>query len=145
MIDKRRLKTKINGINHIKTINVESIINAESLDEILKDLIEQELISIFYASPEKQFEYMSKILGIEFDQKINNLFDKWKEYKATRDIIVHNSGLINETYIKKSANQARGEIGDQLIIDNEYLNFLIADTKSLIGKITSNIQKNNKS
>ncbi|MFW3426983.1 hypothetical protein ACN9KI_08925 [Aliarcobacter butzleri] len=145
LIDKRRLKIKIDGINHIKTINVDDILNAETLDTIIEDLVNKELISIFYASPEKQLEYMNKILGIKFDDKIELLFNKWKEFKASRDIIVHNSGIINDTYIKKSGIFARGNIDSTLVIDEKYLHSLIAESKSLIGILCTTLQRHNKS
>lgn len=143
-IDNRRLKTKVNGINHTKTITVDEIINADSIESIIDELINKELISIFYASPEKQFEYLRLILGIEFDEKIEILFNKYIEYKASRDIVVHSSGIINDIYLKKSQENARGNIGDVLIIDENYLHNLAADSKSLIGKLSSALQKNSK-
>lgn len=143
-IDKRRLKTKVQGINHIKNLDVNIILDSSSLDDIINELIDFELNSVFYASPEKQLEYLQKVIGLTVNARIEELFNKWKEYKATRDIIVHNNGVINDTYLFKVHTHSRGNDGEEILVDKEYINLLIIDSKSLIGQITSSIQKENK-
>jgi hypothetical protein len=102
------------------------------------------LSNIFYSSPEKQFEYLQRVVGIEVDERIEILFNKWKEYKATRDLIVHNHGIINEVYLFKADKNARGSIGDSVVITDEYIDTLVAESKSLIGSITTSLQRQNK-
>lgn len=143
-IDKRRLKTRVQGIDHVKKVDVSSIIDAESIDEITDELIDRELIAIFYASPEKQFEYLEKVIGVEIDSKTEQLFKNWKEYKATRDLIVHNHGVVNDMYIKKAGSLARAELGNQIEVTSEYIDSLVAETKSLVGRISNSIQRDNK-
>ena len=96
------------------------------------------MISLFYARPSAQFEYLEKVTSVVLDDELK---DKWIENKATRDLIVHNSGLINKLYIKKSGNSARGKEGDRIVVDKQYLEASMANMKSLIGKICSQIQK----
>jgi|GEM_PF-3409443 len=143
-IDKRKLKTRIQGINHTMSINVDDIINATEIDDLIDDLINRELISIFYASPKKQLEYLKKVLDMPFDNKLENLFNHWIELKASRDIIVHSSGIINDIYLNKSGDYSRGKKGEKLIINTEYRNSLIANSKSLVGKLCSVLQQHNK-
>ncbi|MCK9373776.1 MAG: hypothetical protein M0P91_11295 [Sulfuricurvum sp.] len=143
-IDKRRLKIRVQGIDHTNKIDIAEIIDSNDIDEVLELIIKKELISIFYASPEKQFEYLEKVLNIKIDEKLFELFDKWKEYKATRDIIIHNSGIANEVYLKKSGNKAKWTEGEKVVIEQDYLNSLVAESKSLVGKICSAIQAKNK-
>ena len=50
-----------------------------------------------YANPRCQSEYFRKALSINIS---DDEWNKWYEIKATRDIIVHNLGIINETYIE---------------------------------------------
>jgi hypothetical protein len=143
-IDKRRLKTKVSGVDHISKIEITEVIDASDIDEIIEGIIEKELVGIFYASPVKQREYLEKAIGIKKDDRIEPLFGKWFEYKATRDIIVHNSGLVNDLYIKKAGSNAVWGVGDDVELDQKYLSALVADSKSLIGKICSSIQRKNK-
>jgi hypothetical protein len=143
-IDKRRLKTRVSGIDHTNKLDISEVIDSESIDDVIDHIIKKELVGIFYASPEKQFEYLEKVIGISIDEKLSELIQKWKEYKAARDIIIHNSGVINELYLKKAGDQARWEQGDNLVVDQDYLNSLVAESKSLIGKICTAVQKKNK-
>lgn len=46
--------------------------------------------------------------------------EKISEAKAARDILVHNSGKVNQIYIDKSGNAARFKIGDQIDMSGEY-------------------------
>jgi hypothetical protein len=143
-IDRRRIKTKVPGIDHTNKVDVSEIIDLDTMDEVVEKIIQKELMGVFYASPEKQFEYLEKILGIPIDEKTSELIDKWKEYKAARDIIIHSSGVVNQLYIKKSGEYSKWEVGDTISVSLEYLNGFVAESKSLIGKICSAIQKKNK-
>jgi hypothetical protein len=143
-IDKRKLRTRIQGIDHTKKVDVDLILSSESIEEVIEDLIDKELIGIFYASPEKQFQYLQRIVGVDVDESIEYLFSKWKEYKAARDLIVHNHGVINDIYISKSGEHARGVVGDSVVITGEDIDSVVADSKSLIGRITNSVQQKNK-
>jgi hypothetical protein len=136
--DNRRIKTNIQGINHLKKLDVSEIIDAENKGNLIQLIIEKELNSIFYASPQKQREYLEKVLGVEVDDE---LWSSWKEYKATRDIIVHNQGKVNRIYQEKSGDKARGEIGKRIPLELDYFKNTMADIKSLIGRISNTIQK----
>lgn len=143
-IDKRKLKTRVQGIDHVKKVDVSLILDSDSMDEIINSLINQELVGVFYASPEKQFEYLQRVVGVEVDERTEELFNKWKEYKATRDLIVHNHGIINEVYLAKAGNYSRGGLGEQVSVSGVYIDSLVAETKSLIGRISNSIQRQNK-
>jgi hypothetical protein len=143
-IDKRKLKTRVQGIDHVKKVDVSLILDSDSIDEMIDDLINKELVGVFYASPEKQFEYLQKVVGVKVDDKLEELFDKWKEYKATRDLIVHNLGVVNEVYLAKAGDYSRGTLGDHVSVSKEYIDSLVAETKSLIGRISNSIQRQNK-
>lgn len=134
MSDKNRIKCVVQGMNANKTYDVNDIINKKSIDEVLHDLINQRIMSVMYASPRIQQEYFKKALGIEVDE---NLWKIWFEIKATRDIIVHNSGRINEQYIMKAEDLSRGELGKEIVIDNDYFFSTIGNIKYIIGKISS--------
>ncbi|WP_419675939.1 hypothetical protein ACN2CX_02330 [Aliarcobacter butzleri] len=73
---------KINGINHTKSFEINKLFDFATMDDIFDDLIKKELISVFYASPEKQFEYIQKVCSINFDSKLDNLMKKYVEFKA---------------------------------------------------------------
>src|SRR3546814_7747594 len=77
------------------------------------------------------------ISGAKLDEALSR---KWFEVKATRDIIVHNSGIANDTYLKKAGDLHRVGDGQQLPVDADYFADTLSSMKSLIGKISSKIQ-----
>ncbi len=134
----RKLLERVNGINHQKTIALNTIILNSSREEIIDEIIEAELISIMYASPQKQNEYFRDVLKINVESLI---WDKWFEYKATRDIIIHNSGYVNDTYIGKAGVLARGVIGNKIEVDDVYFEDMIKTLKSFAGKISTAVKQ----
>lgn len=135
--DRRRLKTRIHGINHTKSIDVDELIDAATHDQLIDRLIKKELGQVFYAAPKSQLEYYEKVTGAKLDE---TLAKQWFEAKATRDIIVHNSGIANDTYLKKAGDLQRAEDGEQIPVDAQYFADTLKIMKSLIGKISSKIQ-----
>lgn len=136
--DPRRLLIHIQGISHIKKIEVSDIVLRTSRNEIIDELIKKELANVFYAPLPCQCEYMEKVLSCKLD---DNLKELWSEIKAARDIIVHNNGVINDTYVDKAGKRARGDVGDTIQVDIDYFSSAAATMKSLIGRISSQLQK----
>ncbi|WP_460164374.1 hypothetical protein [Pseudomonas sp. S2_F03] len=135
--DSRRLQTRVKGIDHTNKIDVSDIIKASSREEIVAGIIEKELASLFYAAPSLQMEYFQAVAAISLP---DDLILQWLEIKATRDIIVHNSGISNSVYIKKSSSYARAMDGETLPMDDKYFALAVSSMKSLIGKSSSLIQ-----
>lgn len=136
--DNRRLLTQVQGIDTGKKVEVSEILSSDTKEILIDTIINRQLTSLFYASPSKQFEYIKKVLGVDIDTAIQS---EWVELKATRDLIVHNYGTINDVYIKKCNVFARGNIGEKIVVDKIYFENAIAKMKSLIGKITSTLQR----
>jgi len=81
---------------------------------------------------------MEKVLSIKIDE---TLWDNWFESKATRDLIVHNSGIINKIYLEKAGTVARGKSGEKIVIDKKYFESTCVLIKSLVGKIETQAKK----
>lgn len=76
------------------------------------DGIMREPISNWYES----FKKKQKALFL-FD---DDLFEKFKEVYYRRNLVVHNQGIVNETYLNYVKNTA-AEFGNRLVVDKEYL------------------------
>jgi hypothetical protein len=135
--DNRRIKTRIKGIDHVNKVDVSEVIDSISREDLIAKIIFKELSSLFYASPALQMEYFQSVTGVSLPKELIN---QWLEIKATRDIIVHSSGIANSVYIKKADSLARAKDGELLPINETYFGSAIASMKSLIGKISSGIQ-----
>jgi len=70
--DTRRLKTRVQGIEMVKSIDLTDVLNCESKEELVKSIIEQHLMSLFYAKPSLQFDYFSKVIGVEVKSNLKD-------------------------------------------------------------------------
>lgn len=101
-----------------KQINYKVIFESETKEELLGKLVDRELNEIKYKNVSQWFEYLESLINIG---KISQeKIEKISEAKAARDILVHNSGKVNQIYIDKSGNAARFKIGDQIDMSGEY-------------------------
>ena len=127
-----KLRLNIDGSQTNKNVPMELILGAGSLSEVVDALIQRQLISTFYGSPERYFQYIENILSIKLDKELKAGFS---EIKATRDIIIHNSGKANEIYVEKAGQKARGQAGEDLEVDADYFKHSIGTMKKMIQQI----------
>ena len=132
--DKRRLLTVVQGIDPIKSVGVADVLQASDVDELVSEMIQKQVVSVSYGKPADQFKYLEQAIGVTIDEPLRR---QWVEIKATRDLIVHNSNVINKTYIDKSGDAARGEDGDEVIVDRSYFELSLASMKTLTGRIST--------
>ena len=135
--DTDRLKCTISGVNMVNSISVVELID-NNKEDIIDSVIKQRLENLFYASPQKQLEYLDKALGISVDKDI---WGTWIEIKARKDIIVHNNGIVNQIYLDKAKEYAKFSKGQEGLIDIQYFNDTIAFLKRMIGCIDREIRK----
>ena len=135
--DSRKLLICVTGINHQKNVKLDRIVLSDSKESLVSELINDEIISIFYASPKKQCEYFKTVLGIELSLEHCT---SWFEYKATRDLIVHNNGIVNDIYLAKAISNARNALGEKISVDGEYFESMIKILKSFSGKISTSVK-----
>ena len=124
-----------------KKIDISLIFESDDLIELIDKIILKQINSAFYSSPAKYFEYSEKILSIKIRKSLK---DQYAEIKATRDILVHNGGIINDQYIFKSGKKARAssENIDELIdLDPEYFDQSIRGMKKLVVSIYKQLQQ----
>lgn len=140
--DNRRIKQSVTGLDTIKSIDVAEVVDSKSKGDIIEKIIEKRLISLFYAKPAVQFDYIQQVIGVDIQDDKKNA---WIELKATRDIIVHNSGIINGVYIQKCGGLSRGRIGEHIEINEAYYEQALTLSKSLIGRVCTQLQSVHKS
>ena len=137
LADHQRIKCTISGINFSKDVAITDLIDKD-MNEIIEDITEQRVASLFYARPEKQLEYFDKALGLKVNEEI---WGKWIEIKARRDLWIHNSGIVNQVYLSKTGDYHLYEAGDEAIITEQYFNDCVATLKTMIGRMDRDIRK----
>ena len=117
----------MNGINMQSEINIIDFLN-NSKEEMIEKIIDQKVDNLFYASPKKQLEYLDGALGITICE---DSWYKWIEYKARRDVIIHNNGIINDVYLSKVNGYGKFINGDEVFFDKKELSIIFLPIRKL--------------
>lgn len=136
LYDNKRIKCTIAGVNFSKEVTVVDLIDKDR-DILIKNIIDQRVERLFYTSPQKQMEYFDKALGIKVD---DDIWGKWIEIKARRDLWIHNAGVVNQIYIDKVREYKLCDFGAEAIIDEQYFGDCVATLKTMIGRIDRDIR-----
>lgn len=115
-----------------RKVDVEVILEAKDITDIVSDLINKRIVEMLYASPAEYFKLLEEILSVTID---DDLKAKYIELKASRDLVVHNAGIINEVYVRKAGDKARGVKDDPIPITKAYFNKTTVIAKKLIESI----------
>jgi hypothetical protein len=108
-----------NKISSKKKFEYTIIHEAKSLEEVRTSIINSMINELTYKSPKEFAEEVNNYIGINLLEK--TVYDDFIELKATRDIHIHNKGIVNEVYLNKAGPNARAKIGKELDINNQYL------------------------
>jgi len=133
-----KLSITVQGIGNYKDIPLQLIMQSESIDSLMNEIISNRIIMVSYATPQNYLRYFQEITGCSTDK---DEFADYIEIKATRDLIIHNSGIINETYKTKVGEKSRGTIGDKIAVDKTYFDHSIATMKRISGLIRKDTEK----
>ncbi len=101
-----------------RTIALQSVLEAKTLDEIHLKATDLLLNELSYKSPSEFAECLDSLLSIKLLEC--PAFHKYIEVKATRDIYIHNRGIANGVYAKKTGSHARAKTGQSLPVDIPY-------------------------
>lgn len=113
-----------------KKIDLKDILSAKNLAEIHEKLITQKVIKLFYASPTEYFKYLSEAIQINIGP---DTIGKYVEIKATRDLITHNKGQVNQIYFEKSGSFTRVKnLNQNIPITEDYFKNSIGTMKLLV-------------
>lgn len=114
-------------------VSLKTILDAKSLDDVIDDLVQKKVVSLFYASPNDYLQYLEKVLSIPVTESV---FYNYVEVKATRDLIVHNNKKVNDVYICKAGKYARTNNTSQMIpVNKMYYEKSVCNMKKLIRMI----------
>ncbi|MDG6348763.1 hypothetical protein QAA18_08450 [Luteimonas sp. 8-5] len=101
-----------------RTVTIQAVLEASSLEEMHLRATDSLINDLSYKSPTEFAEAFDGLIGINL--LACPAFHCYLEIKATRDIHIHNRGIANETYIRKSGSHSRVKPGCHLPINNQY-------------------------
>lgn len=109
-----------------KSYKIKDIIKDGSITNTIKNIIERRVADISYQNINDMFKDYSDYLSIDFESYKSDLVFI-QEIKATRNIYIHNNGLVNSTYLDTAGAQSRtSEINTKLIINKTYIENVFA-------------------
>lgn len=121
-----------------KKVDILLILDSDDLDELLDRLVEKKIHSALYEPPAKYLQFIENTLSVTIPQKHKEMY---VEIKATRDILVHNGGVVNSSYLRKANKMARAKEGEDVPINPEYFNECIRCMKAIIASIYTRVLK----
>jgi hypothetical protein len=107
-----------NKIGPKRTIKSSVVLSSTSIEELYLKTIDALVNELSYKSPREfacEFEQLVSVKLLECPA-----FHRYIEVKATRDIYIHNGGVVNEVYLNKSGTHAREHIGKYLPVNIIY-------------------------
>jgi hypothetical protein len=95
-----------------------TVLDCADKDAIVAAVVDKEVHGLSYQRLAEWFDYLEKIakLGCPSQDQIERL----AEVKASRDVLVHNNGIVNVIYLDKSMGRARFSNGDRLELTEHY-------------------------
>lgn len=121
-----------------RKIDFSLVLGSDDIDELILRVIQKQVDSVFYASPRKYLEYMEEAFAFQIPHKVK---ERYAEVKATRDILVHNSGKVNDSYLSKAGDRARAEEGELIPLDSQYFDESIRAMKALVTRVYTRLLK----
>jgi len=122
-----------------KSISISEVLECESIDAVHKKVLSGFLNELAYKSPKDFAESVSDIFS--FNLLEIPYFHGYIEVKATRDIFIHNNGVINESYLRKSASHARGKEGEGYEMNTVYFMDSLEFCFKLVEEMVSQFHK----
>lgn len=101
-----------------KRVEMRTILESSDKSAVVLTVVDKELNELKYKRVAEWFTYLEGLatLGCPTPEEIDDL----AEIKASRDILVHNNGVVNATYVEKAGKRARYQVGEKLEIPEHY-------------------------
>ncbi len=95
-----------------------TVLDSQDKETIVAAVVQQKVHELSYKSVGKWFDYFEKIAKLGCPD--NDQIERLSEIKASRDILVHNNGIVNSIYVDKSKGRDRFADGDKLELPENY-------------------------
>lgn len=103
------------------SLRLSEIADCESLNEAVEIGVNKFLNELVYKRPKEYIEAINQILSISSVEKASSMWKQYVEFKARRDIGIHDDWRKNETYVRK-VQEVGGAVpeAEYLVPDNDY-------------------------
>jgi hypothetical protein len=101
-----------------KQLEFKDVLDSPDKDGIIRLVVDKQLIDIPYKRPAEWFEYLEGL--VKLDCPSADEIEYITEAKASRDVLVHNQGIANKTYVTKAGKIARYREGEKIDVPEAY-------------------------
>lgn len=101
-----------------RNLKSNELLNCTSIEDLHIQIASSILNEMFYKSPKEFAEESKQFLSINLLECPS--YHKYIEMKATRDIHIHNLGIVNDTYLIKASSHARAKLNENLPVNTYY-------------------------
>jgi hypothetical protein len=133
----QRITETMQGIPACPSVSAKDLVAAQNKEELVRRVLSDHVSSVFRQRPSLYMSYVSKLLSVKNDPS----FSDYYEVAATRDLIVHNNGIVNALYLEKAGDKARGTVGGRVPVDEPYYSSALAKLKKVSGAIKRDVEK----
>jgi hypothetical protein len=123
---------KLSVISERSGIPIDLFLDHTNHNDLLESYVALRCQDLMFGRPSDYLAKASKVLSIELPEET---IGRYIEMKASRDVIIHNNGRINQLYLDKAGGKARGSVGDLLVVNEDYFEDVIMSAKALSGAI----------
>jgi hypothetical protein len=116
-----------------RKLDVRVVVEASDKDSVLRVAVEKEVNDVLYDRPAEWFQYTKKLVNISVPTAAE--IDRIAEAKTTRDVLIHNRGIVGRVYLDKAGTLARYAVGQRLDIPSDYHR----NTWELLCKIVTDV------
>jgi hypothetical protein len=134
----REYPQKLKEITDGKGIPIDLFLEHDDRSTLLERFVAGRCQALMFGKPSDYLEAAAKVLSIEINRDV---VADYIEIKASRDIVVHNLGNINQMYVDKAGRRARGRVGNPLELDQEYFRFVVDVVKGLTTSIATAVKE----
>ncbi|MBA4065414.1 MAG: hypothetical protein C0501_17210 [Isosphaera sp.] len=113
------LRSYPESLRNAADVPVGRILDAADKSAVVEYLIDRAVVGLLYEKPVDWFAYLEKRLKLGCPSA--GEVARFAEAKATRDILIHNRGVVNEAYLAKvGKNAARFALGERVDVPEPY-------------------------
>ena len=116
-----------------KPVALATILDAADKSAVIQLVVDRELDGLRYKRPADWFKYLND--RVNLNRPTHEQIERLAEIKASRDILVHNRRIVNETYRDKASTRARYAVGQRVEIQEPYLR----DSRLLIRTVVEEL------
>jgi hypothetical protein len=117
-----------------KQISYDRLLEFGSFEALVEFIASREINEVSYKSIKDQAEYYRDRFGVALEES-GVLVSELVELRATRNLLIHNNGLVNHIYLEQLASSTY-KLGDEVQVDASYFDQAVKSLDEVASFIT---------